>query len=296
MDPAVSVGVVAKRGDQRAQRLADRLASSLESETVSVAVDASTASEIGRSGSAVADLGGVDLLVSVGGDGTFLFAAREADGAPLVGVNLGEVGFLTAVEPDRALDVVSSLVEQRRTTGRLETRSLQRIRATGADWTLDLALNEVVVQGTQRGPAGGVRLTVDVDGTPYLSTTADGVLVATPTGSTAYNLSERGPLTQPSVEAMLVTPMAPDVAAPPLVVAPEAVVSITIEPIDTDDGVDPLDGPDATRAVERAVVVGDGRARRELDLPTTLAIERADRPVRVAGPSVDFFRAIEKLR
>jgi NAD+ kinase len=118
---------------------------------------------------------------------------------------------------------------------------------------------------------------VRVDRSLYTGGHADGVLVATPTGSTAYNLSERGPLVHPSVEGLVVNEMVPDSGMPPLVVAPDAEVSIAV----TD--------------AEEAVVVSDGRHRQYVTPPTEVTIATTDDPVRLAGPSSDFFEALGKL-
>ena len=154
---------------------------------------------------------------------------------------------------------------------------MPRVRASGADWTLQPALNEVVIQGPQRGHGNGIGVTVRVDGSLYTSGHADGVLVATPTGSTAYNLSEAGPLVHPSVSALVVTEMAAELEMPPLVVDNDSEVTVRVE--------------DA----EHATVVSDGRVAEEIEVPTQVTLQRAADPVRVAGPSLDFFTALGKL-
>jgi len=133
------------------------------------------------------------------------------------------------------------------------------------------------VQGAIRGPSGGVDLDVRVDGSPYSASRADGVLVATPTGSTAYNLSESGPLVHPGVDGLVVNEMCASGGMPPLVVGPDSEITVDVS------------------GVDRAVVVGDGRVLRELDTPTEVRIGRADSPMRVAGPTSDFFEALGKL-
>jgi NAD+ kinase len=194
-----------------------------------------------------------------------------------MGVNLGEVGFLNAIPPEAAVETVATEVERAQREGRVETREMPRIAAAGEDWTLPAALNEVVVQGPRRGHGGGAALEVRVDGSLYTSGEADGVLVATPTGSTAYNLSEGGPLVHPEVGSLVVTEMCAEESMPPLVVDADTTVTVRVE------------APDGSYAVS------DGRARQELDAPTQVSIERADEPVRVAGPPLDFFAALSKI-
>ncbi|MDS0139457.1 MULTISPECIES: NAD(+)/NADH kinase [unclassified Amycolatopsis] len=144
-----------------------------------------------------------DLLVSLGGDGTMLRAMRLADGqrAPVLGVNLGKLGFLAEVDvPDlpgalSAIDDHEFTVEPRLAVDAV----LQGRRIT--------AFNDIAVV---RVPGdGSAVVAVRVGGQPFVSYSADAVVVATPTGSTAYSFSAGGPITSPSVEALLVTPAAP---------------------------------------------------------------------------------------
>ncbi len=267
-------GIVAQRGNPRAVSLADELRETLD---VAVDVDEATAAALGGEGVPVESLSACDLVVSIGGDGTFLFAARGVGATPIVGVNLGEVGFLNAVQPDEAVAVVAEEVARFRETGAVRSRTLDRIRAAGDGWALPPALNEVVVQGARRGHGGGVEYVVRVDGSLYASGRGDGVLIATPTGSTAYNLSEGGPLVHPDVDVLVVNEMAGEEPMPPLAVPVDATVTVQVE------------------APADALAISDGRERRELSPPERVTVERADEPVRVAGPAVDFFQAIGKL-
>jgi len=274
--PLMEVGIVAQHHNDRAAALAGRLRERLDDLGVGVALDEATATALSLPGVAVETFEGRDLVVSIGGDGTFLFAARNAGGTPIVGVNLGEVGFLNAVGPAEAVETVTDAVAAHR-EGDLDVRSVPRIAASHDGWTGEPAVNEVVVHGTRRGHGGGVDVEIRIDGSLYDAGHADGVLVATPTGSTAYNLSERGPLVHPDVGGLLVTEMALADGMPPLVVGPDSEVTVTVS------------GADA------AVVVGDGRNRHRLTPPATVTVATADSPVRLAGPQADFFQALDKL-
>jgi NAD+ kinase len=286
----MKVGIVGQKGNRRAASLTATLCESLRDRAIEVAVDETTAEQLQAaahwdepdtretySSVAVDEMGTRDLVVSIGGDGTFLFAVRGAGNTPLMGVNLGEVGFLNAVAPEEAVETVHSVVEEYVEHGEISTRKVPRIRARGDDWTLPPALNEVVVQGAQRGHGQGLDLEVRVDGSLYESGHADGVLVATPTGSTAYNLSEGGPLVHPVVGGFVVTQMCGNDVMPPLVIDDDSTVTVRIE------------------AADIGVVVSDGRVTQEVSPPTQLTLERADEPVRVAGPPLDFFTALGKL-
>ena len=170
-------------------------------------------------------LGGVDLAVSLGGDGTFLrmIPLAHASGVPILGVNFGRLGYLLQVEPPdletalaRALSGQVVLEERCALTvtsdgGQIpvDEHDPSVVLAEGAEGTVRqwLALNEVVAERTY--PGHTVRLSTDIDGQPFLRYVADGVLIATPTGSTAYNLSAGGPVLSPQLRSLVVTPVAP---------------------------------------------------------------------------------------
>ncbi|ANZ40095.1 ATP-NAD kinase [Lentzea guizhouensis] len=144
-----------------------------------------------------------DLVVSLGGDGTMLRAMRLADGekAPVLGVNLGKLGFLAEVDvPD--LPAALSAIDAREFS--VEPRLA--VDATFGEHRVT-AFNDVAVVRTPG--QGNARVAVRVARQPFVSYAADAVIVATPTGSTAYSFSAGGPITSPSVEALLVTPAAP---------------------------------------------------------------------------------------
>ena len=271
----MKVGIVAQMGNTRAIYLADELRETLSE--ASIELDEETARALDDDGVPVAELSNADLVVSIGGDGTFLFVARHVGTTPVLGVNLGEVGFLNAVAPGDAVDVVTAEVARIRETGHVQSRALDRIRATGDGWSLPPALNEIVVQGPRRGHGGGVEYSVRINGSLYAGGRGDGVLIATPTGSTAYNLSEGGPLIDPGVDALVINEMAATEGMPPLTVPLDAEVTVRVA------------------APDGSVAISDGRERQELSPPEIVTIRRADEPVRVAGPTVDFFEAIGKL-
>lgn len=158
------------------------------------------------------DLKGIDVLVSVGGDGTMLRSVRTLDGraVPVIGVNVGLLGYLTGVEAPSAVDALRLYLQG--TEGRdfwFDDRMLLRVRlwSSGAYLGERRALNEVVVEKREAGHT--VRVAVDIDGAPFTTYAADGLIVATPTGSTAYSMSARGPILSPRLRALLVTPVSP---------------------------------------------------------------------------------------
>jgi len=148
----------------------------------------------------------LEFAISLGGDGTML---RTVDlvlraGVPVLGVNLGRMGYLTAVEPsglepafERML-VGDFLVEE---------RMALEVELTGSAPGVYTALNDAIVERTE--PGHTVHVAVEISGRPFLTYLADGILISTPTGSTAHNLSARGPVVSPLLRVMLLTPVSP---------------------------------------------------------------------------------------
>ena len=172
---------------------------------------------------------GCELVMVLGGDGTFLRAAdlaRTAD-IPVLGVNLGRIGFLAEAEAD-AIDVVLDHVISRRY--RVETRMTLDIavRVDGRVVDRGWALNEASLE--KRPRLGVLGVVVEIDGRPVSAFGCDGVLVSTPTGSTAYAFSAGGPVVWPELEAILVVPNnAHALFARPMVASPAATIAIEVE-------------------------------------------------------------------
>lgn len=178
---------------------------------------------------------GTDVAVSLGGDGTMLrtvsLVARA--GVPVIGVNFGQLGYLTQIEPDELREALERFFADEHS---IEERMMLSVRTEGpADRdrgphapAVDLvALNEAVIEKTYGGRT--VRLDVSFDGAPFTPYTADGLIVATPTGSTAYALSARGPIIAPTHRAMLLTPVSPHMLFDrSLVLEPDDVLRIEV--------------------------------------------------------------------
>ena len=169
-----------------------------------------------------------DLVVVLGGDGTLLAAARAFahTNVPLLSVNLGSLGFLTEVP---LADLYATLQAWCEGTAEIEVRSMMRaelVCTAGQRRTWD-ALNDVVVaKGTIARMAD---YSVSIDGQPVAAFRADGVIVATPTGSPAYNLAADGPIVMPSVNCMVVTPICPHLLTiRPIVVPGESSIAVQV--------------------------------------------------------------------
>lgn len=169
-----------------------------------------------------------DVVVSLGGDGTMLRSVELLDGAevPLIGVNLGSLGYLTEVEPDgltAALDRFAAGSEVGE--WHLDDRMMLDIAVNGTH--VGRALNEAVVEKNQSGHT--VRLLARIDGDAFTHYEADGLIVSTPTGSTAYSLSARGPIVSPQHRAILLTPVSPHMLFDrSLVLSPNEVVEVEV--------------------------------------------------------------------
>ncbi|MEO8889436.1 MAG: NAD kinase [Jatrophihabitantaceae bacterium] len=190
-----------------------------------------------------ADRAAVDaeLVLVLGGDGTFLRAAELARpaGVPMLGVNLGHVGFLAEAEPHRFSDAVDAIVNRAYDVEERVTVDAE-VYLDDALSTQAWALNEASLERTNRERM--LEVGVAVDGRPLLRFGCDGVLCATPTGSTAYAFSAGGPIMWPNVDALLVVPNAAHALfARPLVVAPGSTVDIDL-PSDGHEGVLSCDG------------------------------------------------------
>ncbi len=272
----MTLGIVAQRGNDRAATLAAEIRESLQAEGVKVLVDRLTAESLGIEGHHVESLDEAILVVSIGGDGTFLFTARSVGDTPIVGINLGEVGFLNAVAPADAVDVARSEYYQA-VSGTLKPQVFPRLAARFGERAIGPALNEVVVHAPQRGRGFRIDVTIQVDGSVYTEDRTDGVMVATPTGSTAYNLSEAGPLVQPDLDGFVVNTLCGQRGMPPLVIDADATVELDVAGSGT------------------AFVIADGRTQHPVSRPVSVTVERTGHPVRIAGPQLEFFEALGKL-
>ncbi|NND75527.1 MAG: NAD(+)/NADH kinase [Ilumatobacter sp.] len=173
-------------------------------------------------------LADADVVLSLGGDGTMLRSVRLLDGAaiPLIGVNLGALGYLTEVE---AHDLPSALdrffAGPERGEWELDNRMMLDVAVNGTH--VGQALNEAVIEKSQSGHT--VRLLARIDGEPFTYYAADGLIVATPTGSTAYSLSARGPIVSPRHRAVLLTPVSPHMLFDrTLVLDPSEIVDVEV--------------------------------------------------------------------
>lgn len=224
---------------------------------------------LGQHSVEVVDEGPADLVVSLGGDGTMLRAAAVAHrcDALLLGVNLGHLGYLTEANAGEHTSALQQVFEG---DFHVEERLMLECEShTGGEQTTHVGLNEVLIERPTRHRM--VRLAVDIGSERLTTYYGDGVLVATPTGSTAYALSAGGPIVSPRAECLVLVPVSPHrLFSRPVVLAADESVTITVED----------EGGDATLSL-------DGAARCELTGGSKVEVRASDRRlklVRLEGP------------
>ncbi|HET8581683.1 MAG TPA: NAD kinase [Jatrophihabitans sp.] len=227
-----SVLLVAHTSRGQIVTLADRAADQLLAAGIEVRMLSGEAAACASAAVRVVDAegaaAGCELVLALGGDGTFLRAAELARpaGVPMLGVNLGHVGFLAEADPRSLGDAVDAVVAQRYTVEERVTVDAE-VLLDGAPASSAWALNEASLERTNRERM--LEIAVAVDDRPLLRFGCDGLLCATPTGSTAYAFSAGGPIVWPSVDALLLVPNAAHALfARPIVVAPSSVIDVDL--------------------------------------------------------------------
>jgi len=266
-----AVGFLVHPSRPEASRVADELVASLRARGATVSVyDGAETDDDAR---ASAFVSGLDLVVSVGGDGTFLRAAHLASrrGCPVLGVKVGRLGFLTEAEPATAAAVLAGFLDG---SVAFDERLAVTATPTGAPWNGPLwALNELIVEKRTRHRL--VRLAISVDDRYVTTLAADGVIVATPTGSTAYSFSAGGPIVSPDVPCLVVTPIAAHMVFDRSFVVP-ASATVRLEVVGEEPG----------------LLSADGRSSLELPVGSSVSIARAPEPARfVQRPGAPDFHA-----
>lgn len=288
-DSRRTVLVLAHTGRQNAVRSARLVISRLTAAGITVRVTSPEAAELGGGNAEVVPAGpaaaaGAELVIVLGGDGSLLRAAEFARPAqaPLLGVNLGHVGFLAEAEPDGLAETVDRIV-----AGDYQVQERMTLdvtaRENGTELARAWALNEATVEKVARERM--IEVLIGIDGRPLSRWGCDGVVCATPTGSTAYAYSAGGPIVWPEVEALLLVPIsAHALFAPPMVVSPRS--SLAVELVcDHGNGEHSGGHDDTGRVVPEtagAVMWCDGRRRVDLPARARVEVRRGALPVLLA--------------
>ena len=288
--PAVSiVGIVAKSHLREAASHLTDIATWLEARGVQAVFDPMTAALVpAMSGRRIADqhelVVHVDMVLVLGGDGTLLaMADRIAEarsGVPILGVNFGSLGFLTEVTlPELYPSLEAALAGHAQIEDRLMIRTTTQRR--GATFAEHVALNDVVI--TKGARSRMINLSVWIDEEFVTRVKADGLIIATPTGSTAYNLAAGGPIVQPTVDALVVTPIAPHTLTNRPIVIPSS-SAVRVESL--------MDERDEVFATF------DGQAGFQLEPGDEIRVRRGEEPLRLVRPSTrNYFEVLrQKLK
>jgi NAD+ kinase len=272
-------GFLVRHGNPEAPGLAESFAELLRARGAEVlfVADYGQGAPAGYPSVPGADIGArVDVMVALGGDGTFLYGAKlvaDSD-VPLLGLNLGSLGFLTPYALDEAEAALLAAVE-----GRLpiedRLRLLVTLRAQDRPPESQSALNEVVIN--QREIARLMELLATTNGDVITNYKADGLILCTPTGSTAHSLAAGGPILSPDVDAIVLTPICPHTLSNrPLVMRADIGVTVT--------NVSPYHG----------VVTVDGHWSREMAPGDVVEVRKHDRRLRVFRPGHSYFKILRQ--
>ncbi|HXV77719.1 MAG TPA: NAD(+)/NADH kinase [Candidatus Polarisedimenticolaceae bacterium] len=261
------VVIVAKLGPSpEGARLAERIGEWLEGRGIEPGFERNTARAIGRERGVAGDelSSEVDLVIVAGGDGTLLSVARVAApvGIPILPVNLGSLGFLTELQPGEIFDGLEAVLAGHYA---VEERQMLRVRPVlgGKAQPEHALLNDVVI--AKSALARMISIEVRVDDMPVATYTSDGLIIATPTGSTAYNLSAGGPILDPRMSAFVISPICPhSMSYRPLVVPG----GVTVEAILRSDG-------------EAVYLTLDGQIGFPMEVDDALTVDAHPNPVRL---------------
>ncbi|TAM01157.1 MAG: NAD kinase, partial [Pusillimonas sp.] len=227
-----TVALIGRHQDSGVDAPLRKLAETIQAAGCDVIIESDTAKNTGLTEYRIGDYDEIgkeaDLAVVMGGDGTMLGASRmlAPSMVPLIGINHGRLGFITDILLQNATNALTSVIHG---NFEIEERILLEGRVVRDGQTLfsGIALNDVVINRAGRG--GMIELRVELDGTFMYSQRADGLIIATPTGSTAYALSANGPILHPKLNGILLVPVAPQTLSNrPIVIPDSGLLSMTI--------------------------------------------------------------------
>ena len=264
--------LVSRIDNRNALVFSEKLRDVLEKEGSEVAFDRDTARSLGIHGCSPQD-SHADAIIIIGGDGTILRTIQLMDRpVPVLGINWGEVGFLADLEPIEALEFVHKLA------GGFSVEERMRISLSNDSNYLGTALNEALIVTSR--PAKMLKFSIIVDGVTTEQFRADGLLISTPTGSTAYAMSAGGPIVDPRIQGFLLVPLAPYLlSSRPHLISSDRHLEVKLE------------------SAKPANLVIDGQKTIELGTSMTITVKRSDHPALFVDVQRNFFEKVDnKLR
>ena len=261
--------LVSRIDSRDARAFTENVMAVLEQDGSDVMYDRDTATAFGKTGCSYAEAN-PDVVIAVGGDGTILRTIQQMDRPiPVLGVNWGEVGFLADLEPSGAMEFIRNLpsgfsVEER-----------MRVTLSCDNTFLGTALNEALIVTTR--PAKMLKFSILVDGVPAEQFRADGLLISTPTGSTAYAMSAGGPIVDPRIQGFLLVPLAPYMlSSRPHLISSDRHLEIKLD------------------SAKPAHLVIDGQKTISVGSSMTLEVKRSERPALFVDAGRNFFEKVDK--
>jgi NAD+ kinase len=270
------IGVVARVDLKEAIELAEEIADFLINKDVDILLDTLLAQKLRRYKDFKCDVSlmNVDLIIAVGGDGTMLRTQSliSQKKIPVIGINMGTLGFLTEIDPENAFKAIDEVLD-----GKYFVERRNQLRVWH-NHELPTALNEVVIM--TRKPAKMLHIQINVDGEKVEELRADGLIVATPSGSTAYSMSAGGPIVDPRVEAFIIVPICPfKLGARPKVVSNESIITVKL-----------------LREGKKAIAVIDGQFEEEINYMDEIVFQKSENCAYFVRLTKDFYRKVrEKL-
>ncbi len=273
-----TVAIMGRHEDPRVAEPVAALASYLTKAGVDVVVVSESPAELSGRRVPEEEIAGVsDLIIAVGGDGTMLYTARLAreHGVPLLGINRGRLGFLADVTPDEMLQSLGKILDGDYSR---ESRLMldARLEKSDGDVVTTAAMNDIVLQ--RRGTGRMIDFETSIAGQYVNTHSGDGLIIATPTGSTAYALSCGGPIIEPQLDAIVVVPVCPHTLSDrPVVIAADLEIEVKL----------------LKRADTQAGIAADGHSFGALTAEDRLLIGAADRRITlIHPPGYDFYEIL----
>lgn len=265
----MKVLIVSRIDNRDALGFAEKIRRVLEDTGSDVLFDYDTAKSLGGSGHPLAEAS-ADVALVVGGDGTILRTIQQMDKPiPVIGINWGEVGFLADLEPSEALEFIKTL------HGGFSVEERMRISLSGDRTFFGNALNEALIVTTR--PAKMLVFSIIVDGVTAEQFRADGLLISTPTGSTAYAMSAGGPIVDPRIQGFLLVPLAPYLlSSRPHLISSNRDLQIKLE------------------SSKPASLVIDGQVTFDLGTSMTITVKRSKNPALFVDIRRNFFEKVDK--